>query len=92
MSGVDVLAVMEPERQLDARQSAKNPNAGFVDWRDWCAYLGRSAEARAAVAELIEAAEAVARIQINRRTPANDLGKAKQVRLRAALSRVRGAE
>lgn len=48
------------------------------------------AEANAAVAELLEAAEAVARIQINRRTPANDLGKAKQVRLRAAIVRARG--
>ncbi|WP_313253264.1 hypothetical protein [Stenotrophomonas sp.] len=48
------------------------------------------AEANTAVAELLEAAEAVARIQINRHTPANDLGKTKQVRLRAAIVRATG--
>lgn len=51
---VDVLAVLNPERELSVKQSSKNANAGFVDWRDWCAYVGRTAEARAAVVELID--------------------------------------
>ncbi|RZZ85657.1 hypothetical protein [Pseudoxanthomonas winnipegensis] len=88
---VAVLAVLDPRTELGVKQSAKNPNAGFVDMRDWYAYLGRADEARAAVAELIEAAGDVARIQINRRSPSNDMGKAKQLRLRAALARVGAA-
>lgn len=76
MREVDVLAVME-RAAVD-----ELPLMSAADMK----------VARTAVAEPIEAAEAVARIQINRRSPANDLGKAKQVRLRAALPRVRGAE
>lgn len=35
---------------------------------------------------LVEAAEAMSRVQVNRRAAANDMGKDKQMRLRAALS------
>lgn len=42
------------------------------------------------LSELVEAADAVAYVQINRRTVSNDLGKAKQLRLRAALAKVKG--
>lgn len=72
---VDVLAVLEKHHHL----AAFGPKPREAD---------ELAECRAAVAELIEAAEAVAYVQINRRTPANDLGKAKQIRLRAALTRI----
>lgn len=74
--GVDVLAVMDAEIQ---RAGGEAYQAG----RDLI-------EARAAVDELIEAAQDVSRVQINRASPANDMGKAKQLRLRAALSRARG--
>lgn len=96
MSGVDVLAV------LDAAQfSAQGYCRTCAGWEvikgqgecprvhtPECGYV----KARAAVAELIEAAEAVAFVQINRRSVANDLGKAKQLRLRAALANVQGAK
>lgn len=32
------------------KQSTKNPNAGFVDWRDWCALLGEVMALRRALA------------------------------------------
>nr|WP_313269000.1 hypothetical protein [Stenotrophomonas geniculata] len=38
---------------------------------------------------LVEAAEAMSRVQVNRRAAANDMGKDKQMRLRAALARVK---
>lgn len=33
-----------------AKQSNKNANAGFIDWRDWCALLGEVNALRAALA------------------------------------------
>jgi len=33
------------------RQSTKNENAGFIDWRDWCALKGEVAALRAALAK-----------------------------------------
>lgn len=48
---VDVLAVMDARR---------------LDWRDWCSYLAEADKARAAVAELIAAANAVACDEANR--------------------------
>jgi hypothetical protein len=54
---VDVLAVLDVQRELGVKQSTKNANAGFVDWRDWCAFLGRTDKARAALADLIERAD-----------------------------------
>lgn len=44
---------------------------------------------RRLVALLMDAADDVARIQINRRSPANDLGKAKQIHLRNVLAAMR---
>ena len=32
------------------KQSAKNANSGFIDWRDWCALKGEVAALRAALA------------------------------------------
>lgn len=32
------------------RQSTKNPNAGFIDWRDWCALRSEVLALRAALA------------------------------------------
>lgn len=60
----------------------------YVPNEEFAAYL----EAREAVAELIDAARRVAFVQINRQAPANDLGKVKQLRLRAALAKVEGTE
>lgn len=54
---VDVLAVLDVDRDLGVKQSTKNANAGFVDFRDWCAFVGKAAEARAALAELIDVYE-----------------------------------
>lgn len=34
-----------------ARQSTKNANAGFIDWRDWCALKGEVADLRATLAK-----------------------------------------
>lgn len=34
------------------KQSTKNPNAGFIDWRDWCALQGEAAALRAALARV----------------------------------------
>lgn len=62
------------------RMSQYVPNEEFAE------YL----EVREALEELAEAAAAVAFVQLNRRAPANDLGKAKQLRLRAALAKVKG--
>lgn len=38
---------------------------------------------------LVEAAEAMSRVQVNWRAAANDIGKDKQMRLRAAIARVK---
>lgn len=92
---VDVLEVMDPERQFDVRQSTKNANAGFVDWRDWCAYLGRSAEARAAVAELIEALEGLEQAYCRAGSPLDRAERMEDrkrlIAARSALARVKGA-
>lgn len=34
------------------KQSTKNPNAGFIDWRGWCALQGEVAALRAALARV----------------------------------------
>lgn len=75
---VDVLAVLEEMAAAIWQADYSDPMLPLAD------------EAHAAVAELIEAAQDAAFVQINRRTPANDLGRAKQLRLRAALARVKG--
>ena len=77
---VDVREVLAELLSFEERHAEYEPRAN---------HEGR--EAIAAVAELIEAAGDVARIQINRRSPSNDMGKAKQLRLRAALARVGAA-
>lgn len=65
------------------------------EWRDDSLIVSRLDSAdvldsiSTALAELIEAARDVAFVQINR---ANDMGKAKQLRLRAALARIGGAQ
>jgi hypothetical protein len=96
---VDVLAVLDVRRELGVKQSTKNANAAFVDWRDWCAFLSRADEARAAVAELIEATtsakNAIAIIAAAEESETSD--KMHQLmfddlpRLRVALARVGGA-
>jgi hypothetical protein len=53
---VDVRAVLDVRRHLGVKQSTKNANAAFLDWRDWCNYLPQADKASAAVDELIEAA------------------------------------
>jgi hypothetical protein len=52
---VDVLAVMDVRCHLGVKQSTKNANAAFLDWREWCNYLAEADKARAAVAELVNA-------------------------------------
>jgi hypothetical protein len=54
---VDVRAVLDVRRHLGVKQSTKNANAAFLDWRDWCNYLPQADKARAAVAELVEECE-----------------------------------
>ena len=51
-----------------------------------------AARVRAAVAELIDAAEAMARVQVNRQTTRNDAGSAKKARLRAAIAKATGSQ
>lgn len=34
------------------KQSSKNENAGFIDWRDWCALKADVAALRAALANI----------------------------------------
>lgn len=70
----DVLAVME-----EAELALMDFNCS-VTW-------DRARKARAAVAELIEAADDASRVQIAR---PNDMGRAKKIRLRAAVARAKG--
>lgn len=90
---VDVLDVLDPASHLGVKQSANNGNAGFVDMRDWGAYLGRTKDASAAVAELIEAAEAFDALIADRERFIGCLSDEMRVvyeRNRAALARVKG--
>ncbi len=81
---VDVLAVLddriEQARSRAGCRSDKPEPIGVTEFR----------QARAAVAELIDAATAMAGVQVNRQTPRNDAGSAKKARLRAAIARVQG--
>lgn len=95
-TNIDALAVLDVERELGVKQSTKNANAGFVDWRDWCAFVGKTAEARAAFAELIEALVPVENLDVLRESGV--IGDDELVclhgstvnKIRAALARVKG--
>lgn len=82
---MDVLAVLDPCTHLEVKRSEENPKAGFVDMHDWYAYVGFSYEARAAIAELIEAAS-LTRVAVEDDCVPNSLIE----RLTAALSGVQG--
>jgi hypothetical protein len=93
MKNVNVLAVMDrfTTTVLPVKLwNGANEYCG-APWREGSEYsndLAALCEARAAIAELIDAATAMAGVQVNRRPSVrNDLGSAKKARLRAAIAR-----